>query len=514
MVGLDVKRKVAPYLLDLVSTFVFVYVSTDHPPSMICALGLFCTPVSSHESELALLQYIRLCRQLKSQNFNGATSSPWFLMLLLALSSRFMVKSSKKNYIDSVGSIDIVRGGKKDLQHITQLPYGELECESAALMDSRENLIYKRRSVNVKPVATDSDRKFLIDFMITTYLGPDVKSHNPRSSVTQRLMVGSPPYILSDLGPSYVTIAFLERLYYNLLRYSSPELVLDLSMFHMYLKGKLFLPSSDFTPDSKQFTSFFPLDLHEQKWYPDSFRIVRGIVVIDDPPMTCIKEEDLNRFKSLTRVITLKLNLSEYLKNKDDDNCVNKGPESSGKCQSGKFQQGHKRKDIDDTMPEFCPMFPTKQNVKVDASKNTCKSDGPSFMPLLSVPDAGVGNHDCSLVLTGTARKGILGPSIGMMDLGIGARAYIFRVSLAGVQKDLSKFNCDVETNGRVLISGVVNGGRTIKKQSRVFQMKLRKLCPPGPFTLSFNLPGPIDPRLFTANFRADGLLEGIAIMQ
>jgi len=60
----------------------------------------------------------------------------------------------------------------------------------------------------------------------------------------------------------------------------------------------------------------------------------------------------------------------------------------------------------------------------------------------------------------------------------------------------------------------VVNGGRTIKKQSRVFHMKLRRLCPPGPFTLSFNLPGPIDPRLFTANFRADGLLEGIAIKQ
>lgn len=124
-------------------------------------------------------------------------------------------------------------------------------------MDSRGNLIYKRRSASVNPVATDSDKKFLVDFMISTYLGPDVMSHNPRFSVTQRLMVGSPPYTLSDLGPSYVTISFLERLYYNLLRYSSPELVLDLSMFHMYLKGKLFLPSSDFTLDDKQFTSFF-----------------------------------------------------------------------------------------------------------------------------------------------------------------------------------------------------------------------------------------------------------------
>jgi len=63
----------------------------------------------------------------------------------------------------------------------------------------------------------------------------------------------------------------------------------------------------------------------------------------------------------------------------------------------------------------------------------------------------------------------------------------------------------------------VVTHGRTITRgspktrQLLLYEMKIRKSCPPGPFTVSFNLPGPVDPRLFGVNF-AWGLLEGIAI--
>ncbi|TKY71326.1 Increased DNA methylation 2 [Spatholobus suberectus] len=394
-------------------------------------------------------------------------------------------------------------------------------------MDLRGNLCYKRRSATVKAVISESDTKFLIDFIFTTYLGPDVKSHNPRCSVIQKLIAGSRPYILSDLGPSYVSISLLERLYYYLLKDTSPNLVLDLNMFHMYLKGKLRLPTSDFTQDSQQFTSFFPLDLHQQIWYPDSFRVIKGVVLIDDPFTSCIKEEDLNRFRSLTGVSTFKLNLSECLcfqlghrsSKEGDGNCVNKVPETipNGGCQSGKFQQEHKRKYINDTpppMPEFPHVFPTKHNAKVDPSKNTCKSDGPTLMPLLSIPDIDDCNGDSSLILTGTARRGLFGPSVGVVDIGVSKVAYLFRVSLPGVKKDCSQFSCDIESNGRVQMRGVLTGGRTITKQSRVFQMKIRQLCSPGPFTLSFSLPGPVDPRLFAPNFRSDGIFEGVVIKQ
>ncbi|KAH1051891.1 hypothetical protein AAZX31_08G183000 [Glycine max] len=393
-------------------------------------------------------------------------------------------------------------------------------------MDLRGNLNYKRSSLTVKPVS--SDRKFLIDFIVTTYLGPDVKSHNPRCSVIRRLIAGSPPYISSDLGPSYVSVSFLERLYYYLLRDASPDLVLDINMFHMYLKGKLVLPTSDFITQeySQQFTSFFPLDLHQQIWYPDSFRVVKGVVLVDDPSTSCIKEEDLNRFRSLTGVRTFKLNLSECQcfqldcrsSKEGGDNCMNKMPETfpNGGCQSEKLQQERKRKYIDGTplKPKFPNVLPTKHNAKVEPSKKKCKSDGPTFMPLISIPDIGDCNGDSSLILKGTARRGPFGPSVGVVDIGISKVAYLFRVSLPGVKKDFSQFSCDIESDGRVQIRGVLTGGSTITKQSRVFQMKIRQLCSPGPFTLSFSLPGPVDPRLFAPNFRPDGIFEGVVIKQ
>ncbi|XP_029128322.1 increased DNA methylation 3 isoform X2 [Cajanus cajan] len=368
-----------------------------------------------------------------------------------------------------------------------------------------------------------SDRRFLIEFIITNYLGPDVNSHSPRCSVVQRLMTGSPPYILSDLGPSYVSISFLERLYYYLLRDAFPNLVLDLNMFHMYLKGKLILPGSDFTQDTQQFTSFFPLDLHQQIWYPDSFRVIKGVVLIDDPSTSCMIGEDLNRFRSLTGISTLKLNISECLgfqlghPSSKKGNQMNKVPETipNGESQLKKNHQEHKRKYVDDTtplVPEFPYVFPTKHNAKVDPSKKTSKSDGPTLMPLLSIPDIDECSLDSSLILTGTARKGPFGPSVGVVDIGISKGAYLFRVSLPGVKKDSNQFSCDIESDGRVQIRGVLTGGRTIMKQSRIFQMNTRQLCPPGPFTLSFSLPGPVDPRLFAPNFRSDGIFEGVVV--
>lgn len=320
-------------------------------------------------------------------------------------------------------------------------------------MDLKPNLCYKRRSSTPNPVINDSDNKFLIDFIFTTYLGPDVKSEIPRCSVLQRPIAELPPYALSDLGPSHVSISLLERLYYYLLRNASSDLVLDLSMLHMYLKGNLLLPNYGFTENSKQFTSLFPLDLHQQIWYPDSFRIVKGVVLIDDPLTSYIKEEDLNRFKYLTGVKSFKLNLSECLRvrlhprstKEGDDNCINKGSESSPNegCQSGKFQQEYKRKFIDDDtlpMPELPRAFPTDHDKGDHRSKKMCKSDGPTMMPFLSIPDVNDCCRDSSLNLTGTARKGLFGPSVGIVDIGTSKAAYLFRVSLPGVRKDCGIF--------------------------------------------------------------------------
>ncbi|KAK7246842.1 hypothetical protein RIF29_41712 [Crotalaria pallida] len=387
------------------------------------------------------------------------------------------------------------------------------------------NLYYTRRpsSVTVKPPI--ADRKFLIDFIITAYLGPDLKSPNPKSSVLQRLFSASPPYTSTDLGPSYVSISLLERLYYYLLKDASSDLVLNPDTLHLYLKGKLSLPDSDFTQDTPQFTTFFPSDLHQQIWYPDSFRVVKGVVLIDDPVVTCVKEEDVNRFRALTGVHTFKLNLNECLSfhirhlpsNGGDGNGAKKVQETvtNGGCGSAQVQQVHKRKyNVDDTLKisQFPSATPTKEKAKGDCSKKMCKSDGPTVMPLVSIPDFDDCDQDSSVVLTGTARRGPLGPSVGVVDIGTSKVAYLFRVSLPGVKKLCDQFSCEIESDGRVHIRGLLSGGKTITKQSRVFKMKIRQLCSPGPFTLSFSLPGPVDPRLFAPNFRSDGIFEGVVI--
>ncbi|XP_024632160.1 increased DNA methylation 3 [Medicago truncatula] len=387
-----------------------------------------------------------------------------------------------------------------------------------------KNLCYKRKSVTMKPLNNVvSDRKFIIDFIITTYLGPDVKYDNPRCSSLQRLISGLPSYNLNDLGSSYVSISFLEKLYYYLLKNALPELILDLNMFHMYLKGNLDLPNSEFSEGCQQFTSFFPLNLHQQIWYPDSFRIVKGVVLIDDLIVSsCVKEEDLNRFRLLSGVDSFKLDLSECLhvriqprlSKESDGVCVNKLSKencvNNGGSQSGNIRQECKRKYVDDDTPSM-PELPHVANENPSSSR-MCKSDEPSLMPLISLPDIDSCVQDHSIVLTGTANRGLLGPSVGVVDIGISKVAYLFRVSLPGVKREYNQFSCDIESDGKVEIRGLLSGIRTIATQSRVFQMKTQQLCSPGPFTISFSLPGPVDPRLFAPNFRDDGIFEGVVI--
>ncbi|KAI9116760.1 hypothetical protein K1719_012126 [Acacia pycnantha] len=380
---------------------------------------------------------------------------------------------------------------------------------------------YQRRAS--KPLVSDAE--FLLNFIMSTYLGPDVKSDEPRCSAAQRLAACSPPYTLTVLGPSYVSISLLERLYYFVLRDAQPDQVLERNLLHMYLQGKLSLPSPGSVEECQQFTSIFPLNLHEQIWYPDSFRIVRGVVLIVDPVTLYMKHEDIKRFKHLTGVNSLKIDINACLHSQLGSEASKEGGHnhadkdqaavSNGECPQS--QQNYKRKSIHDSPPitEFSRVFPIKHVGKRDPSKRICKSNGPTLMPVLRIPDIEDCDLDASLHLAGIAGRGLSGPPVGVVDIGINKVAYLFRVSLPGVMKDqASQFSCEIESDGRVHIQGLLSGGRTIRKNSRVFQMKVQYLCPPGPFTLSFSLPGPVNPRLLAPNFRSDGIFEAVVIKQ
>ncbi|MCD7449491.1 hypothetical protein HAX54_052647 [Datura stramonium] len=137
--------------------------------------------------------------------------------------------------------------------------------------------------------------------------------------------------------------------------------------------------------------------------------------------------------------------------------------------------------------------------------------DGPCMMSLLPLPN--LEELNASVVLTGTACKGATGPPVGVVDIGVSRSAYYFRIALPGVKKDPGEFNCEIEKDGKVLIRGVTStGGRTVSRYSRVFEMKSQQQCPSGAFTVSFSLPGPVDPRLFSPNFRSDGIFEAVAM--
>ena len=76
-------------------------------------------------------------------------------------------------------------------------------------------------------------------------------------------------------------------------------------------------------------------------------------------------------------------------------------------------------------------------------------------------------------------------------------------------------FSCEVESDGKVLIRGATTTGeKTVYRYSQMFEMQTQNLCPPGRFSISFKLPGPVDPQQFSGNFGIDGILEGIVMKE
>ncbi|CAF2065273.1 hypothetical protein Bca4012_102083 [Brassica carinata] len=113
---------------------------------------------------------------------------------------------------------------------------------------------------------------------------------------------------------------------------------------------------------------------------------------------------------------------------------------------------------------------------------------------------------------TGSAKQGTPGPPIGLADIGESDIAYFFRVSLPGIHKNLNKIKCDIQREGRVCIQGVVPEIAIPSDSGCLYRMQVQQLCPPGPFSITFSLPGQVDPRLFSPKFRPDGIFEVVVV--
>ncbi|OMO62468.1 hypothetical protein CCACVL1_22805 [Corchorus capsularis] len=114
------------------------------------------------------------------------------------------------------------------------------------------------------------------------------------------------------------------------------------------------------------------------------------------------------------------------------------------------------------------------------------------------------------IAYTGALVKDMLGPVVGLMDMGELPDSYYFRVNLPGVSMDKKDFNCDIQPDGSVRLRGVsLTGEKIVCKNFQIFHMVTQNLCPPGEFTVSLQLPGPVKPQEVTTLFEG-GIFEAI----
>ncbi|KAF3593402.1 hypothetical protein DY000_02023867 [Brassica cretica] len=395
-----------------------------------------------------------------------------------------------------------------------------------------------------------SDPYFLVNFIMSHYLGPDVFSDIPRCSASQRLSKRLPPYTPKQIGSSSLTVAQLQNLYYYVLRNASSSLLLHPDMVLMYLKGYLPMEPSG---ELRQFTHYFPTSLHPQKRYSPSLEIVKGIVVIDDPVVAFISKDELQRFRCLSRVDDLKIDRVMSLsplpvKMLDESRgaekeCLSNGEvTSNGLVSDQELQDTSKRKRVEkevavcvnsDQIPErLSGDIPQRKGTEQEepmsnglVTNQDCNSSAqPPETCKRKKDEEEAAQASCGVISktperfretykrrrfknSSTKEKNKNGESLVERD-----KTDPPLVIVPPAMKE-----CDAEPT--VVTKGTASRGtsigqKTIERHSRVFKMNSQKPCPPGPFKLSFSLPGPVDPRFVSPNFRSDGIFEAVVIRQ
>ncbi|RDY06146.1 Increased DNA methylation 2, partial [Mucuna pruriens] len=361
---------------------------------------------------------------------------------------------------------------------------------------------------DLKIVTPNDDQCFLMYFIMGTYFGPDIKGETTKKSILQRVAEGLPPYTLDQLTNSFIKVVELERVYYYMLR-NDKSLSLKLTLLRRFFRGQAQGGNANYP----QFPDLFPPGLHPQSRFKNRHKIVHNVVFISNPDSFYMKPEDVERFKRLSGVKELHVDSDAARLQLDtcfDDSHVNVSmgkvePDSNVQSYVGSSELGDRGANAmyncmaaeDESDPDrvgsamlFLPSRPSKKE----------------WSDIVAASNNGFG-------LTGSAAVGRVGPIIGLMDIGECQDSYLFRVSLPGVKRDEREFSCEVGTDGKVLIRGVTTTGeKTVSRYSQVFEMQTHNLCPPGQFSITFQLPGPVDPHQFSGNFGTDGILEGIVM--
>ncbi|XP_062002382.1 increased DNA methylation 2-like isoform X2 [Rosa rugosa] len=390
----------------------------------------------------------------------------------------------------------------------------------------------------------NDDQMFLLYFIMGTYFGPDVKGDRPPKSVLQRIAEGLPPYTFEQLAGSQINTAEVQQVYYYVLWKADQSAIVKLPLLQQFFHGNLLIQGQDDTANYPQFPDLFPPLLHYNSQSRTSFNFFENIVFIRNPEIYYIKPEDIERFKRLTGLegFVLDRDSARLHANTDGstlyDMTVHEQKSNGESPPIRSSRSSTVTKHVDDPLEYKDPL----KQVHVVAPTSSVEYNGTPVMYSYMAPlPTGNGSDDTQNVdpamiflpspptenewsnivaaakngfaLTGSAATGQIGPTIGLIDIGESEDSYLFRVSLPGVRRDEREFSCEVENEGQVLIRGVtITGEKTVYRYSQMFEMQTQNLCPTGHFSISFQLPGPVNPQQFSGNFGTDGILEGVVM--
>ncbi|KAG6750528.1 hypothetical protein POTOM_045024 [Populus tomentosa] len=378
-------------------------------------------------------------------------------------------------------------------------------------------------------VIANNDQLFLLYFIIGNFFGPDLKE-GPKKSLFQRAAEGLSTYLLEQLTGGYIKTEEIEHIYRYALRKAEKHLALKLSLLHQFFLGNLLASG---TANYPHFPDMFPTHLHPHSLMDNRYQIVSNVIFINNPNTSHIGSKDIERFIRLTGLENLLLDrdaarFHSYLDGSALYDVIvhEAGPGVEWPPTSTRADGILQARDLHvyDVQPLSCVPYRglppshscTTSLPAIDSGKSAEESPRMVFLPSGAKKEEWnslVAACKGGLALTGTAAMGQVQQTVGLVDIGECEDAYLFRVSLPGVRQDDNEFSCKIENDGKVLIKGITTTGEeTVYRFSQKFEMLSRNLCSPGQFSISFQLPGPVDPSQFSGKFGFDGILEVIVM--
>ncbi|CAA7019886.1 unnamed protein product [Microthlaspi erraticum] len=330
--------------------------------------------------------------------------------------------------------------------------------------DTMRGINSEEQSVLISLENIKDDKLFLLHFVIGTYFGPDLTKHHHHQQKKQSAfqMQASNLPKTDELSGSLIKRVELERVYHHVLKNADPSLIVKPRPLCKYFIGK----RNDSVKDMRipLFSDLFPPELHPESRLGNRHKLLKSIVLINDPDTSCMRGDCVARFKRLTGLQSFALSLDT---------------------------------DVAETVISSVSI---KVKDEIDESLEPAKEDNEE-------------NNVAGVCVSGAICGAEAGPAMGLVDIGECADAYLFRIALPGVKRDERYFRCEVEEDGKVLVRGVtVTGEKRVNRFCQVFEMQTQNLCPPGEFSVTFRLPGPVHPQEFTGSFGTDGILEGIVL--